>query len=44
MLCEKGLIPEQHHAFFNSQTAATLGGKKDDTDSDSEEDEPSDTH
>ena len=46
--CKKGLIPEQHHAFFNSQTAATFGGKKDDTDSNSdsdiEEDESSDTH
>ena len=48
MLCKKGLIPEQHHAFFNSQAAATFGGKKADTDSnsdpDSEEDESSDTH
>ena len=48
MLCKKGLIPKQHHAFFDSPTVTTFGGKKDDvnsnSDSDSEEDESSVTH
>ena len=48
MLCKKGLIPKQHYAFFDSLTVATSGGKEDDivanSDSDSEEDEPSDAH
>ena len=30
MLCKKGLIPKQHHAFFDSPTVTTSGGKKDD--------------
>ena len=30
MLCKKGLIPKQHHAFFDSLTVTTSGGKKDD--------------
>ena len=30
MLCKKGLIPKQHHAFFDSPTVTTSGGNKDD--------------
>ena len=30
MLCKRRLIPKQHHAFFDSLTVATSGGKKDD--------------
>ena len=48
MLCKKGLIPKQHHAFFNSPTVTTSGGMKDYIASisnfDSDEDESSDTH
>ena len=48
MLCEKGLIPKQHHAFFSSQTVTTSGRKIDDTDSNShsgkEKHESSDVH
>ena len=29
-LCKKGLIPKQDHAFFDSPTVTTSGGKKDD--------------
>ena len=29
MLCRKGLIPKQHHAFFDSLTVTTSGSKKD---------------
>ena len=36
MLCKKELIPKQHHAFFNSHTVTTSGGKKDETDSNSD--------
>ena len=28
MLCKKGLIPKQHHAFFRSPTMTTSGGRK----------------
>ena len=27
ILCKKGLIPKQHHAFFNSLTVAISGAK-----------------
>ena len=48
MLWKKGLIPKQQHAFFDSLTVATSGGKEDDivanSGFDSEEDESSDAH
>ena len=48
MLCKKGLIPKQHHAFFDSPTVTISGGMKDYIASisnfDSDEDESSDTH
>ena len=47
MLCKRRLISKQH-AFFDSPTVITSGGKKDDiysnSDSDREENKSSDTH
>ena len=42
MLWKNGLIPKQHHVFFDSPTMAMSVGKKDDIDSNSDSDNEED--